>query len=328
MKFQDQAATSGLAPAELAALLGPPASVVLPAASQFAHDSLPPEWRTVGDEFARALAIRLRPLIRAAVRVTVAAATRITAESVTTDGDPQAMTQFWQTASSPEPLALILSPRLVATFVDRMLGGRSTPANEAAARPRTLTDVDHRIARRLLDAAQASLEELSGTDTTRLELTPSEVHSVAEAWLPEHPLIRLTWELQFAQGGGHLDLLLPQEIAEECIAPATISRGERTPLDSPPVVHPPKPTLIVAELAQVQLSRADFSELAVGDVLLTNAQPGEPLQVFVDGQLRFQAAGGQIAGRKAIRLTQVCGNSSRRKSTESLADARAEWDDS
>jgi flagellar motor switch protein FliM len=308
MIFQDQAAISGLSPAELAALLGPQASVAMPTTPVATYDSLSPEWRTVGEVFARALAMRLRPQIRAAVRVTVLAATRTTAECVTTAGDAQAVIQFFQCRASLEPLALVLSSGLVTTFLDRMLGGRATPADKAPERSRTLTDVDHRIARRLLNAAQASLEELTGSDATQLAVTPSDAQTVAEAWLPEQPLVRLTLELQFAQGGGHLDLLLPQEIGDWLMTPGVTTDGphseEPVPADSSGAGEPPKPSLIIAELAQVRLSPADFAGLSVGDVLLTDTLPGDGLRVFVDGQLRFQAVGGEMSGRKAIRLTQ------------------------
>ena len=146
-----------LTPSELAALLGP---AVTPLAELPPQPNVPEtRWTTFADGFARSLTSRLRSLIRAAVRVTPNVSLTLTAEAVIVTHETCAIVSVWQPHGSLEPLATVLSPPLVATFVDRLLGGRSTPNCEPPDQHRPLTVVDHRLAARLTDAIRTSVIE-------------------------------------------------------------------------------------------------------------------------------------------------------------------------
>lgn len=133
----------------------------------------------------------------------------LTAETLTTSQEDRDIVSLWQSIHSIEPLAVVLSVPLVATFIERLLGGRSAPNGDDADLHRPLTEVDQRFASRLSNAVRSSVSE-------QVELTELSVHadSLAEAWLPDCSLVRLSFDLRFVQGGGVLDLMVPIEIAE------------------------------------------------------------------------------------------------------------------
>lgn len=302
MSLETRNLKSALTPSELAALLGPCAAQVIEPASVAAETSTS-RWTSFAGVFARGLTTRLRPLIRAAVRVTFSGSRTITAETLATTQEDREVVSLWQSTRSIESLAVVLSVPLVATFVDRLLGGRSAPNGDETDLHRPLTEIDQRLASRLSDAVGSSVSE-------QVELTELSDHadSLVEAWLPDCSLLRLSFDLRFVQGGGSLDLLLPIEVAESLA-------------DQPEVVDPKKTLLnlrtakcsnissrrsvVVAQLSQTSLSRSDLRTLAVGDVLLMPTNSDQSVRVLVDGHPTFDGIAGTIDGHKAIRLTHT-----------------------
>ncbi|MBC7815496.1 MAG: FliM/FliN family flagellar motor switch protein [Planctomycetaceae bacterium] len=303
MNSEPRNSPPSLTPSELAALLGPRVTPAVEPPQANVPDAC---WTTFADGFARSLTSRLRSLIRAAVRVTPHGNLTLTADAAMTSHGTRSVVSVWQPSHSLEPLAIVLSPPLVATFVDRLLGGRSAPNCETADQNRPLTDVDHRLAARLSNAIRLSVIEQATTDNT-WELTElSDASSFADAWLPDYSLLRLSFELQFAQGGGSLDLLLPLEVADVLADEPLADSVPLTPFQPQPLEAnsgTSRRLSVVAQFAPTLLSGNDLQSLAVGDVLLLDSATDSSLRVLVDGRLRFHAAAGTIDRHKAVRLT-------------------------
>ncbi|GDY08861.1 hypothetical protein LBMAG52_23470 [Planctomycetia bacterium] len=246
---------------------------------------------------------RLRPLIRAAVRVTFSGSRTLTAETLTTSQEDRDIVSLWQSIHSIEPLAVVLSVPLVATFIERLLGGRSAPNGDDADLHRPLTEVDQRFASRLSNAVRSSVSE-------QVELTELSVHadSLAEAWLPDCSLVRLSFDLRFVQGGGVLDLMVPIEIAELLADQPEVVISPMAPHNQMTAGCPSRSSrqsVVVAQLSQTSLSRSDLRALAVGDVLLIPTNLDQSVRVLVDGHPAFDGIAGSIDGHKAIRLTHT-----------------------
>lgn len=284
-----------LTPSELSALLGPRAAEVF-APSPAVCDTAAQYWSQFGDRFARALNARLRPLIRAAARVTPNSSHTLTAESMTSTHDARSVASVWQSSDSLESLAIVLSPPLVAAFVDRLLGGRSASSCDEPDHHRPLTDADQKLAARLTDAARQCVSDQVFTEAA-FDLT--------EAWLPDCTLLRLSFELRFVQGGGALDLLFPLDFAEtfagQALAEDMCVASAPQQLAGLPAI-PSRRSTVVAQFAETSISQSDLDALAIGDVLLVDSEADQSLRVLVDGRLRFHASAGTIAGRKGIRL--------------------------
>lgn len=297
-----------LTPSELAALLGPcVAPIIEPPFT--ATESSSSRWTSLAEEIARDLTSRLRPLIRAAVRVTFSGSRMLTAETVTASQENRDVVRLWQAARSVEPMALVLSSPLVATFLDRLLGGHSAPHGDETDLHRPLTDVDQRFASRLSDAVRQSVSEQT-EKTSPLELTewPGHSNSLMEAWLPDCSLLRLSFDLRFVQGGGSLGLLLPLEIAEAFADQPDVAESPTqwpSPISAETPVLTPRKSAVVAQLGQTILSGSDLRSLAAGDVLLMPTISDQSARVLIDGHAKFDGIAGTIDGQKAIRLTNV-----------------------
>lgn len=292
-----------LTPSELAALLGPCVTPVAEPATVTPEITIF-RWTSFAEDFARRLTARLRPLIRAAARVTFRDGRTLTVESLELSPDSTSVVRFWQSSRSIEPFAVTFSSPLVSTFVDRLLGDRLTSNRDEAELHRPLTEVDARLASRLIDAVRECVSESVATrDTLDLSDAQTAALSFAEAWLPDSSVVRLTFELRFVQGGGSLDLLLPLEVAETFADPPSAGNSLTASTVSPSPANPSKRATVVAQLVPTSLSRDDLQSLAVGDVLLTGLATDPSLRVFLDGQPRFRAIAGTIEGHKAVRLT-------------------------
>ena len=307
-KSEIRNASAVLTPSELETLLGPRvAEVVEPSCIETANPTTC--WTGFAETFARQLTTRLRSLLRAAVRVTFSSSRTLTAEALTTAQEARNIVSLWQSDRSLEPLAISLSVSLVATFVDRLLGGHSVSNSDETDLHRPLTEVDQQLASRLIDAVRGSLSEPaeSVSPLTLTELSAA-ANSSDDAWFPDCSLVRLSFELRFVQGGGTLELWLPSEIAETLADDPIAEDSARASLNHATTESsnvPTKRSSIVTQMGQISLPRCDLQSLEVGDVLLMPANSERSARVFVDGQLQFDGVAGAIAGRKAIRLTKA-----------------------
>lgn len=296
-----------LSPSELAALLGHVLSVEdrelqIPASSLVTDSAT---WQFFVEEFARALTAKLRTLVRAAVRVQPGECRQLLAAEALRVRDNHGVVSVWQASPSLESVAVELSASLVATFVDRLLGGHSPPPLDESVECRPLTDVDQRLADRLIEAARQSLFEVPHEPRLVLGGSNQTASNLLDAWMPDLPLLHASFEIRFVQGGGTLDWWLPWDLAQTFARPTNTDRAGQTsePTHAELALQTPIPrSTLVARLAETSLSASDWHSLAVGDVLLTGATPGQPLDIVIDGRLSFTAQAGSQNGQKAARL--------------------------
>ena len=307
-KSEIRSCNSALTPSELDALLGPRAAEVIEP-SRVENNNTTTCWTGFAETFARQLTVHLRSLLRAAVRVTFNGGRALTADALTTGQSTRNIVSLWQSDRSLEPLAVSLSVSLVATFVDRLLGGHSASNNDESDLHRPLTEVDQQLASRLIEAVRCSLGE-SSDSASPLELTelPAASNSSNDAWFPDSSLVRLSFDLRFVQGGGTLELWLPIEVAET-LADDPIAEDSSSASLNPTRVKSDgitsRRSTIVAQMSQTSLPRRELESLAVGDVLLMPTNGDQSVRVLVDGQPKYDGVAGAIAGHKAIRLTNA-----------------------
>ncbi len=298
---------AALTPAELATLLGPQSANKVKIAS--VPITVTNRWDGFSDRFAKLLTARLRPIVRAAARVQPSGAVLLKAEVIQKAiGQPE-ISEVWQTQQSDEPLAMKLSLPLVAGFVDRLLGGGSESIADPAAELRSLSETDRQLASRLSDAIRQSFVEAiqskNDAESCRLDRIST---ALSEAWLSDCELVRLTFDVRFVQGAGSFDLLLSVDLAESLADQLTVAEKKQryeSESDRLRLTDWAKASRVTVRLAQTSLSPGDLNNLAIGDVLLTEADAGQPCEVLIDDRVTFLAEAGQLDGQKAARLLQA-----------------------
>lgn len=299
-----------LSQSELLTLLGPAAAFVDAAPSR-SRSLDEPSWNQFAELFSSAMTTRLRPLIKSATRMKLASQATTTAGTLSHQTDGTVVIRLWQNSGFLDPIAVALSPEVVASFVDRILGGGLPSGSDSVGDRRGLSSLDQKLADRLTAVARDCFVEAA---TLEPQLSLVEMNSspptFTNAWMPDCLLVRLRFDLRFVQGGGAFELLLPMEIAERLTDAVVGLEGQPTSIEtaqchSNVVAKSPKTLELVARLASLNVPRNEISGIQVGDVLLTDIAGQGLVEIVVDGLPCGQAIAGTTGSQKGVRRTDA-----------------------
>lgn len=206
-------------------------------------------------------------------------------------------TCFHVIAVAPERGHFIVeTPALVlGQWLDCLLGGGASSSGPAKC---PLTEIEQRLIGKIIDPYLNALQ-------TALPDTKAETLSVErmEFGLKEMRVMRPTDDILVAQvalsGDGvdaFLSICVTESLCEQLCTPAakteTSDPAERTTVE------------LVAQLAETTLSAEELAALAVGDILTTDTDVGQPLTVTLDGAPTFLANLGKVDNKKAIQIVE------------------------
>lgn len=208
--------------------------------------------------------------------------------------------------TAPHGTRMLLSSegRLMGTAVEALLGGDPGVADD-----RPLTEIDRRIARRLMDAMVGVLSGLLYEQTeTTLELV--DVHASDEtvqiAANSEATLL-ITTEARLHGVSATVALLVPYT-AIAPFAGAFARRQDAVAVDDPGAEAAVRTGLsrvqvaLRAEVASVEVSLDELLALRPGDVLKLEGSAADPVQVLADRTLVHLARAGRSNGRRAVQV--------------------------
>jgi flagellar motor switch protein FliM len=207
---------------------------------------------------------------------------------------------------------LDISPALLYPIIDRMLGGAASPES---ALKRPLSEIEIRLTSRITSAFLRDLATAWSNAVTlnveveRIESNPQLVQIVP----PNEVVILVSFELTMGKTRGMVNLCIPFNTIERIGSKLTnnswigyassrsteASQGQITNLIGESM------TEVVVTLARSTLRATDLLNLQVGDIVSTEKDIREPLDVEVQGVVKFSAKAGALKGRKAIELIGV-----------------------
>lgn len=216
----------------------------------------------------------------------------------------------------PNPLEgnwiLDLAPSLSYAIIDRMLGGDPHPS-ELIRRP--LTEIENRLIGRVV---QVFLDQLKNVWENIIELEPA-VESVesnpqlVQIVPPNEVVILVGFEVLLGKNRGMLSLCIPFNTIENYNSklssngwvgygrgtPTEDTRGKITSsVDGAPIN-------VVVTLARSKIKTGDLLDLAVGDVITTEQEVNEPLEISVQEVPKYLARAGAFKGKKAVQIEAV-----------------------
>lgn len=217
---------------------------------------------------------------------------------------------------NPDPLAgnwiLDISPSLSYAIIDRMLGGDPNP-NDLVRRP--LTEIENRLIGRVV---QIFLTQLKNAWENIVELEPS-VESVesnpqlVQIVPPNEVVILVGFEVLLGKNRGLLNLCIPFNTIENYNSKLSrngwVGYGKGTPttetrhkitnsVDAAPVN-------VVVTLATSKIKTEDLLELAVGDIITTEKEVTDPLELSVQDVPKYYARAGAFKGKKAVQIESI-----------------------
>jgi flagellar motor switch protein FliM len=211
-------------------------------------------------------------------------------------------------------LILDLNPSIIFPIVDRLLGGGRDASHEYPNR--ALTEIELRLVSRITDLAIKGLENAwanicpLGLSVSQVESNPQLVQIVP----PNEVVVLVSFEIIMGEIRGIMNLCIPFNTIEPLAGKLSsdtwstyTKRGadarQRMNLDT---VMSRAAVEMTVTLARTSLTTHELRNLCIGDIIMTEKDKSDGLEVMIEGRPLFLAAPGVIKGRKAIRIgTQI-----------------------
>ncbi len=130
---------------------------------------------------------------------------------------------------------------------------------------------------------------------------------------PNEVVILISFELTLQDVRGMINLCIPfnsiERIGNKLSANSWVGYGKKTstPESQAQIGRSLQGANVelVVQLAETHINTGDLIGLRVGDIITTNKDQREPLEVLVQGVPKFYAKAGACKGNKAIQIEQV-----------------------
>ncbi|MBC7852368.1 MAG: flagellar motor switch protein FliM [Pirellulaceae bacterium] len=209
-------------------------------------------------------------------------------------------------------LILDINPSILYPIIDRLLGG-GKEAGTIARRP--LTEIELRLMSRI---TQLFLNELrhAWENVLPLKLSVERVESnpqLVQIVPPNEVVILISFELVLGEIRGMMNMCIPFNAIERISGKltsnnwATYGKGTSTPESMQQITRRIDRSVVdvVVTLAESKISTEELLGLRVGDIITTDKDVRQPLDVAVQGMTKFHAAPGAIKGKKAVQIEAV-----------------------
>lgn len=207
-------------------------------------------------------------------------------------------------------LILDLAPSIIFPIVDRLLGGGRELQQTYPSR--ALTEIELRLVSRITDLAIQGLDKAwsnvceLGLRVTQVENNPQLVQIVP----PNEVVVLISFELTMGETRGIINLCIPFNAIEPLAGKlssdtwTTYSKREADPRQKVNLETSLSMAGVemVAILAETHLSAGEVSSLGIGDVIMTEHQVKNGIQILVEDQPMFEGQVGMFRGHKAVRI--------------------------
>lgn len=216
----------------------------------------------------------------------------------------------------PEPLdghwILDIAPALSYAVIDRMLGGDPYPG-ETIRRP--LTEIETRLISRVVDAFILQLRT-AWENIVELDLSIDSVESnpqLVQIVPPNEVVILVGFEVLLGKNRGMMNLCIPFNTVEKFNAQLSrngwVGYGKGQPTEESRKTITGQvdgaPVNLVVTIARSTIKTKDLIDLAVGDIITTEKEATDPLELSIQSIPKFNARAGSFRGKKAIQIDSV-----------------------
>lgn len=206
-------------------------------------------------------------------------------------------------------LILDINPSILYPIMDRLLGG-GKDAGPVSRRP--LTEIELRLVGRI---TSLFLQELKHAwdgllplklSVDRVESNPQLVQIVP----PNEVVVLISFELMLGELRGMINLCIPfnaiERVSSRLASNSWVTYGKssatvQTRAELAKRLDASEVELVVT-LAESKITTGDLIGLRVGDIITTEKDVHQPLDVAIEGSSKYQASAGAFKGCKAIRI--------------------------
>ncbi|GAB4154647.1 MAG: flagellar motor switch protein FliM [Planctomycetaceae bacterium] len=205
-------------------------------------------------------------------------------------------------------IILDLNPSIIFPIVDRLLGGgkESRPTYPS----RALTDIEVRLVSRITDLVISRLENTwsniceLGLRVTQTESNPQLVQIVP----PNEVVVLISFELSMGDVRGIINLCIPFNAVEPLsnkLTSDTWSTYSKREADPRQIANletgvASSAVELTAILAKSKLTVNEVNTLGIGDIIMTDHQVQQGVELLIEGQPMFEGSVGTYHGHKAV----------------------------
>lgn len=261
------------------------------------------------EAFAREVSILFPPFLRTVVRVDLVSIDQLTYDEFILSVSRPTSLSIINMAPLEGTAVLELSPSMVFPIVDRVLGGKGATLAET----RELTEIEDRIIQRIvmmmLDSLKRSWEQLIefNLSVVQQENDPLIVQIVAGSEM----VVLVGYEIHIGETVGAMNFCIPLMVLNPILD--QISQQAHFSRKMPPEVAKLARAAIIktmakaklpvdAILGQTHVSLEQIAHLQIGDVILLDSFPQEPITLEVGGVPRFKAIRGRRGEQSAVQI--------------------------
>lgn len=258
-------------------------------------------------------------------RVSLSAALRKVANIGVNSSGPIKFGEFMNSLPLPsclnilriEPLrgsaVMVIESKLLYALIDSLFGGGDVPYTKIEGKD--FTPIEIKIARRIVMSAVDDLEKAWAPvfplkiHYSRTEINPQFVAIVP----PSDVVIATAFDVELEKVSGSVKLIIPYSTLEPIKSKLSVGfQSEQLEVDHIWINRIKNQLMgthanISVSLGHAWLNLSDLMELNRGDVIILDHDADKPLDITVEGILKFRGSPGVLKGNKAIKITEVLG---------------------
>ena len=259
------------------------------------------------DRFARNVSTSLSAYMRVVTEVSILSVEQFTySEFLMSLCDP---TAFY--AVSMRPLegiaALELNPSVAFCMIDRMLGG----SGRGVMTNRALTEIEQNVTDSVVKVILENLTDAwRGVVDVQFRITGRETRpQMLQVAAPNEVVLLLGFEIRIGATTGVLNLCIPAS-SIEAVSGSFNRSWQRTRRQLTAAEHDAlsdtlgRIQLSLEAVVHTSMAAGDFAQLKVGDVIALDHRVDHPLDVHVNGRVKFAARPVPSSGRARIRIDE------------------------
>jgi flagellar motor switch protein FliM len=275
--------------------------------------------QTLHESFARNFGASLSGFLRTIVEVKVATCEQMTySEFISGLPNPTSFNLVEADALDGQ-ICLELSPLIIYPIIDRLLGGTS---QDLFIPQRAMTQIEMRLIGNVTTRGLTALGEAwSSVKPLRFKVGSTESNpQLVQIVPPNEVVIVVGFEMKMSNRAGTMNLCIPYAViepvmdelsAQSWFSAAKNQRSAQTEAHITGSLSRAALT-VTGLLAETTITLRDLMEMSVGDLIVTDKAAAQPIEVYVEGQIKQLAQIGQFRGSRALRIVGPAAKRSRR----------------
>jgi len=316
--MESQAARASAAQAESGAARGPNPRAVRTREKVVPYDFKRPErvgkeqmraLQSLHEGFGRNFGAALSALLRSIVEVKLTSVDQLTYGEFVFSLENPTCFNLLRAEPLEGNLILDINPSILYPIMDRLLGG-GKEAGPVSRRP--LTEIELRLVGRITSLFLHELKH-AWDGVLPLKLSVDRVESnpqLVQIVPPNEVVVLISFELMLGELRGMINLCIPfnaiERVSSRLASNSWVTYGKssataQTRAELGKRLDEAEVELVVT-LAETKITTGDLIGLRVGDIITTDKDIRQPLEVAIEGSTKFQASAGAFKGCKAIRI--------------------------